>query len=259
MKTLSITAILFVIFANCMAQSTFKVIRVNGEIVLQKTGKNLTTGLEFTDNDKLNFKTPTAKAAVINPEKGRLVLAASNNSSGYNLLPPKQNIDVRGTTAILNDVDMLNSFKGSIAIIDQVEYLINNPKYTMGEGQFFYLRYSYNGEEINKKLSHNGKNLIFKRTEILQVDKKPIISFDSSDVKLYYYKNDTSYFISSFNLVFPDKNTLETEVKVIWDSMSESENSEKLNDIKGYLSEFYGKLDEDDFTSWISGVFELDK
>ena len=71
----------------------------------------------------------------------------------------------------------------------------------MNENQFFFLKFEYKGEEINKKLLFDQNKLIFSREEILKVDQIPIKEIDQPDISLYYYNNGTAEYISDFSLV----------------------------------------------------------
>jgi hypothetical protein len=129
----------------------------------------------------------------------------------------------------------------------------------MDENQFFYLQYMYKGEAINKKLPFDQQNLIFSREKILMVDELPIPAIDSPATNLYYYTKDGSIFISSFELIFPDMETLLTETGIILDEFSGKDYNQKVNEIAGYLFEFYGKPCKEDVMLFLEKDFELSK
>ena len=129
----------------------------------------------------------------------------------------------------------------------------------MNENQFFFLKFDYNGEEINKKLSFDQNKLLFAREEILKVDQMPIKELNNPDVSLYYYNNGTPEYISDFNLILPNLEQLDTELKIILDESPGKSYNQKVNDISGYLFEFYGKPDKQDVINHLEKVFGLVK
>jgi hypothetical protein len=245
-------AVLLIFTRSAYSQVNYKVIKVDGEIVLVKTGKNLATGLVFGENEKLNFITPQSKAAVISPTKGRMILAYDNASkSGANYLPAMSNISTR-QGSILNLLDLKNNFTGKYVILDRIEIELSAPEFPMNEDNFFYITYLYNNEAINKKLKYNGQKLIIDKTELFTVDGSPIPNPNVTDVKLYYFKdNHSSLFINEFNPVFPNLETLKQEVQLIADGLKGKTKSEILDEVISYLSDFYGKADKENVRLWM--------
>ena len=127
----------------------------------------------------------------------------------------------------------------------------------MNEKDFFFLKFQYNGEEINKKLGFDQNRLILSREDILKVDDVPIEKIDHPEVSLYYYKNEESEYISDFSLIFPDLNEIKTELQIILEESSEKSYNQKVNDISGYLFEFYGKPDKQDVINYLEKTFGL--
>ena len=75
MKSLIPAVVLFFLFTgSSFSQENFKVIKVNGVILLKAKGTSLETGTVFSEKDDLLFRTEDATAAVINSRRGRLIL-----------------------------------------------------------------------------------------------------------------------------------------------------------------------------------------
>ena len=55
----------------------YKVIRVDGQIIFQRTKSDMKKGDIFLPGTKLSYKTPQSRAAVISSLKGRFVLSPS--------------------------------------------------------------------------------------------------------------------------------------------------------------------------------------
>ena len=89
------------------ALDSYKVIKVDGRIIFQTSGKDMHTGDQFASNEKLNFKSQDSRAAVISKQKGRFVLTPSTKSSSASkLLPAMNNVSSRAG-ALINAIDLL--------------------------------------------------------------------------------------------------------------------------------------------------------
>lgn len=236
----------------------YKVIKVNGEIVMRKTGKQLSQGDEFLSSTVLDFKTKDSKAAVISPTKGRFVLSQDNSNGKTNLVPGMNNIASRAG-ALINLVDLENHFSGNYLILEEQRLKISGEAYPMDEQHFFFLQYQLNGEVINKKLSHDGDTLILNRKEIFTIDGKEVENPEQLQVVLFYRKHDKNenFRISEFTGVYPDLETLKTEVEIILSNSSNKKTSEKVDEVSGYITEFYGKPDRDNLLLWLKRNFSL--
>jgi len=244
------------------SQVNYTVIKVNGSIVYVRTGNNMTQGDVFTENEDLSFKTPNSRAAVINPSRGRFILSPDNydnlSSAKTNFAPAMGNLSTRG--GIINNMtDLQNQFSEDIVILCEAGYYLNPYKFPMNENQFFFLKFRHKDEEINKKLSFDQNKLLFSREEILKVDQMPIKALDNPDVGLYYYNSGTPEYISDFRLVLPDISQLDSELKIILDESPGKSFSQKVNDISGYIYEFYGKPDKQDVINHLGKAFGLVK
>ncbi|MBN2681675.1 MAG: hypothetical protein JXR58_04150 [Bacteroidales bacterium] len=265
MKTILTTLILVGIIGFSYGQTDYKVIKVNGSITMKSSGKNLSTGTVFSDRENLLFGQPTAKAAVINPEKGRFVVTPENandlTNSKSNFIPGLSNISSRsGASSLRNIVDMKNYFSGNFMIFDSTTIVINSPDFPIDENNFFYCRYKYNDEDVNKKLEYLGDTVIIYKNELLSILGNPISSEDVTEMQLFYYQQNEkkSVLINSFNPVFAEK-SLKEEIQVIIDELSSKTFKEKYDAIVSYLNEFYGKPDESNLKNWLKTEFNLEQ
>ena len=250
------------LIGNISAQSDYKVIKVNGSILYVRTGSSMAQGDIFAESEDLDFATPNSRAAVINPEKGRFVLTAGPvgqvAKANSNFLPAMSNISTRG--GALNSLsDIQNQFSGSVAILYKASWHINPYQFPMNEDTFFYLQYLFNGERINKKLLFRDNNLVFDRADILKVDDNPIETPDTPNTILYYYRRDGAQYISAFEMVFPDLADLAGEAGIILEESGEAPYNQIVNELSGYIFEFYGKPDKQDVTLFMAKDLELKK
>ncbi len=240
------------------SQDKFTVIKVSGSIVIQRTGSELNIGTAFAQNEDLLFKSVVSRAAVINPQRGRYLLTADNNAefmnSKSNFLPSSEKISARGAGVILNPNDLKNYFEGNYVILDQVKIKLNPEVFPMNDKKYFYIRYMYKNETINKKLAFSSDTLFITKTELLAIDGKQLPNPEISEMKLMYMEEGLNYVstpICVFTPVFPDFEQLKQEVQIIMDQMKNKSYNEKLLEITSFINDFYGKPDQDNLKEWL--------
>ena len=123
----------------------YKVIRVDGKIVFQRTDAEMKKGDVFLAGTALSFKTPQSRAAVISGIKGRFVLSASEKGQ-TKILPAANNISSR-SGALINMIDLKNHFEGNYLVINSTELEIGAQNFPMNKENFFYLKFLYKGEK----------------------------------------------------------------------------------------------------------------
>jgi hypothetical protein len=247
-------------FYPLLSQVTYRVIKVNGNIVYVRTGNPMTQGDLFPEDENLSFQSPNSRAAVINPNLGRFILTPDNydnlSSAKSNFLPAMSNLSTRG--GIINNMaDLQNQFCDNIVLLHEACYYLNPYQFPMNEENFFFLRYQYQGEEINKKLEFQENRLILSRENILKVDEKPIEKIDENLVSLYYYQDEEPEYISDFNLIMPDLEEIKAELQIILDESTPVSYNKTVNDISAYLFEFYGKPDKQEVIDYLEKTFGL--
>ena len=247
-------------FYPLLSQVTYRVIKVNGNIVYVSTGNPMTQGDLFPEDEDLSFQSPNSRAAVINPNLGRFILTPDNydnlSSAKSNFLPAMSNLSTRG--GIINNItDLQNQFCDNIVLLCEASYYLNPYQFAMNEENFFFLKYQYQGEEINKKLGFEENRLILSRENILKVDEKPIEKTDRPLVHFYYYRDGESEHISEFSLIIPDLEEIKTELQIILDESTTVSYNKTVNDISAYLFEFYGKPDKQDVIDYLEKTFGL--
>ena len=253
--------LLFVVSSPAFGQEDYKVIKVNGTILLKSRGVSLETGTVFSPGEDLLFRSEDATAAVINSQKGRLIITSKNHdltSTNTNYMPSMYNISSRGG-AIINISDLRIQFSGRVAVLDRLGIVLIDDDYPMNKDNFFFLRYLLKGEEINKKMDFSGDTMFIDRKALFTVDGSPIPGADNTRIKLYYRKGKESVFISEFDLIFPDMNQLAKEVEVILNEVKNKPADIKIIEAGAYINDFYGKIDSDHLLSWLEKRFGIKK
>jgi hypothetical protein len=180
--------LVFELTANVFAQNNYNVIKVNGIIIVKKNNNELQRGSVFEENDKLDFQTSNARAAVINQLKGRFILMPNNSNIAYaraNLTPSMTNISSRAGTMISKD-DLSNFFSGDYVIIDKSYVKIIPNIFKMDDDNFFYIKYTYKNEDIHKKLEYKNDTLIINKSELCTIDGWPITNPNITKMELLY-------------------------------------------------------------------------
>jgi len=265
MKKKSIFLLSVVLYVQLTyAQDNFTVIKVSGNIVIERTGSSLSTGTAFAQNENLLFKIPESRAAVINPRRGRFLLTYENlaefRNSKSNFLPSAGKISTRniGTSPKVNDLK--DQFEGNYVIFNEIKIKIDTAVYPLSGKKFFYITYDYKNKTINKKLAFNIDTLLIKKNELLTVDGKEIPDPQINQMKLVYLEEgaaNVSTPVCFFTPVFPDFKILTQEIKIIIDQMDMKTYNEKINEISAFIREFYGKVDENNLKKWLNENFGL--
>ncbi len=242
--------------ARKLAESDkYKVIKVDGRIIFQRTKADMKIGDIFVSGTELSFTSPQSRAAVISSLKGRFVLSASEKGQ-TKILPAANNISSR-SGALINLVDLQNHFSGDYLVLDQAKLEIGQENFPMNETNFFYLSYEYNGEKIRKKLNYEeGNLLVLSKDEIYKIDGEPI-SVQVMGMALYYRSGETSTKISEFKPVFPNLDELKDEVRIILDEFSDKSTDVQIQEVTAYLAEFYGKPQRENLGAWLEINFGL--
>ena len=246
------------------AQDLFTVIKVSGNIVIERTGSSLGIGTAFAQNENLLFKVPDSRAAVINPQRGRFLLTSDNlnefRNSKSNFLPSAGKISTRSSFSGSKANALKDQMEGDFVILNEINILVDTTVFPLTEKKFLYISYEYNSRTINKKLTFHSDTLIIKRNELLTVDGKVISDPHIDNMKLIYLKEDEPYLtttVCSFNPVFPDNKAFSQEIGVIIDKMDKKSYDEKVNEIAAFIEEFYGKVDENSLKRWLNKYLSL--
>jgi hypothetical protein len=254
-------SLLILLFSSSISfgQNNFKVIKVNGTILLKAKGISLETGTLFSDKEDLLFKSEDATAAVINSQRGRLIITSNNHdlsTAKSNYLPSMYNISSRGVS-VLASSDLSSYFSGRFVVLIKQGIQVDSNIFPMDREHFFFFRYIYDGEEINKKLEYEGSTFYIDKESLFTVDGKPIPNSDNTKIKLFYRRGNESVPINEFDLIFPDMKQLSKETEIILNEMNEKSSEDKIKEVGSYITEFYGKIHHEQLVSWLETRFAI--
>jgi len=262
----NIVAFLLMVFCvrTAYSQDYFTVIKVSGNIVIERTGTPLDIGTSFSQDENLLFKVPDSRAAVINPQKGRFIITSQNiaefKSLKSNYLPSAGKISTRSVGFSSRRDDLRKQIEGNYVILDESRIKVDTDFFPLTDKNYFYITYDFNDKIINKKLEFNEDTILIRKNELLAIDGIVIPDPRIQIMKLVYLEEgqeNSSEIICSFLPVFPDLAQLKQEIKVILEQMEMSPYEEKLREISAFIKEFYGNLDEPNLKRWLSENFNL--
>ena len=248
------------------------VIHTNGIIQNLTAGDTLKVGSKINLEDKLLFKAPNAVAAVIDPQKGRFTICADSLKNENNEIEfvsfvkdcfflSQKRVSTRGGV-INNFVDLQNHFsKRRYLILDTLKISINPETFPMSKNTFFYVRYLYENEIVNKRLESVENTLLISKETLFTIDGKEVPSQQVSDIKLYYYftrgkdGDIKSLKICDFDPIFVDTAYLETQIELLISSLKPETEDEIENEVLCFLNEFYGVPNINNLRNWLRNNF----
>lgn len=264
MRKLLVLMIMSCLALAAGAQDKFMVIKVTGNIIVERTGLPLGTGTSFTQNENLLFKIPDSRALVINEQKGRFLITSQNAGEFKNLksnyLPSAGKISTRSVGISSRRDEFRKQFEGNYVMLDKTEIRVDTDIFPLSDKKYFFLTYDYNNKIINKKLAFSNDLIIINRDELLTVDGVVIPDPKIDEMKLVYMQEGEEYgseIIGSFKPVFPDIGQLKQEIKVISDQMEMNPYNEKIAAITEFIKDFYGKTDENNLKRWLTENFNI--
>ena len=83
------------------------------------------------------------------------------------------------------------------------------------------------------------------------MDDAPIEEPDTPNAIFYYYGRGGVQYISAFELVFPDIEELAAEARIILEETGDDSYNRMVNELSGYIFEFYGKPDKQDIMQFM--------
>lgn len=230
--------------SQLLAQQYYTVITVDGKIERLPKGQLLSTGDQIDRQVDLRFYTNTSRAAVINPYLGRFILkppkSAPLQAGRAEFVPPISSMRTRSQPFLTNYFELKDFFSQRFLLIDSFCTPISAQAFPMNDKQFFFLRYNYKGDTINKKLPNNKHWLVFNKEDIFTIDNQMVEVPDSQTVHLFYLDENQVSSIGSFQLNMPPTEKIEKEVAILIHVLANEEKEKMLNEVTGFIRDFYG-------------------
>ena len=256
-----VTLLLFLLsltIVPAFTQNIYYILNIKGTVKLKNTGAVLMTNSQISEKDALLFSTPTDAVAVISTKSGRMILKPKPNAKASELVCIVSEILNPGTGRlsaraglINNAMDMNNYFSiDSLTILGSTKVWISPTSFPMNDANFFFVRYTWKGETINKKLSFEKDSLILNANDIYKVDGNSISAREVTSPNLYYRKGNEAIPMCPFNISFADEASLK-EMTIAFKKHSTKKGNDFLEEFKSLLKDIYGNTDKDNVRFWL--------
>jgi hypothetical protein len=277
------------------SQDCYMVQKVKGEIIIEKTGQAMKAGDQVCSNDNILFNDPNSAAIVHSTVSGRFVIkpnkettpelqniikaaisaviSPSNSTLSYKYVidPIKNNTnDLDGPVSVnytINDLGV--EFLSPYFVLGEYRLKLDKKNYSMDDSKYFQIEYKFNDNLIVKKLNYSNDTLILNK-DIFNIDG---LQTEKQNVTLYYINNEKKINIKTFDLIFAMEDDvynemnelflrLKKEKKVNLDiekTLTGEENKISIeieNELKWYLTDVYGNINEDNVKLWINRKFK---
>ncbi len=259
-KTFFIVLLLSVMHHVSSAQDVYNVINIKGKV--SQNGKTIRRGQKLKATDKIKFVSPRALLLVSSQRYGRMVLSGKPAKKGmseaaYILknLVSKGRASARGEEAMVSREMVYSRFgKGKPHLIFDGEESAKVKKivFPLNEKSFFFVSYSYKGENVNKKLPFEGTTFTINKDRLFRVEGKKISEEGIHDFHLKYYKNGEEVIdIGKVKLFFWDnahKKDLDDMVKFM--KKNKLTEDEIKDTVFSYLQKNFGEPNAYQFKKW---------
>lgn len=272
MKEKVILWLLVCCLSPALQASEYIILHVKGEVWLESTKARLKPSDKIKEADKVVFGTKEGLVAVIHPTKGRFIMkprsAGSGNEAGE-LAGFVKNMLVAGTGRastregkLTNDLAFKQLLEASpleyldgqfIFIGDTARLEVSLEAYPLDARNFFFVRYQYRGERINKKVPYEGNHILFTSASLFQVDGNPITPSEATGFQLLFRQSSTSEsrLICSFRPLFIKESELTRELKLLQPYLKGLTQEEKLQELRAYMTDAHGKVRMEHLASFV--------
>jgi hypothetical protein len=255
MKKLVAFVFILVSFVALAGDETYYVLFVKGTVKNASTGKPLKINDPVKNTDKLTFGSNQDMISVISATKGRFTIkpnpGAKESELSYTvkntLLPGTARLSTR-SGELLNVLDVQNYFgKESFAIFGTLRKRVSAASFPMNSNSFFFVRYTYKGQTINKKLPFSSDTLMISKGDVLKVDGVEISREAAEGMVLYYKGEQGATRLTEVNFIFPDESEVKAQVQVLKSAVKEMGKPDEAltKEITDFLDEVYGFFDLD--------------
>jgi hypothetical protein len=250
----------FVLCAHVQAQDKYFVTYVKGTVLLAKTNTAVKVGDALNIKDQVILKDKNAVLSLINPKKGRFTMSADQTKTTAqgefmaileSIISPLGGAKRLSTRSgnIINVLDFQTYFKERLLFIDEAKIPVSSEAFPTNDKSFFFLRYDYKGEVINKKLSANNDTLLISSSYAM-IDGNAIPTEEIANVKLFYLSGGQAQLITPVDFILVSSELLKPEISVLTNALRSQDPNitlERLVDeISDHLNVYYGKpLPED--------------
>lgn len=233
-------------------QNVFYVIRCEGKISI--SGKELKPKDRVFEGSVIKFSSINDKLYVVHTSMGSIILQPneSEKKEGEFLtiikdkyLPQKKTTSTRDAMIFQSIDDFQMYFQGNDYLLTtESTFLIDTTKFKLSDKHFFFIRYEYQNEIINKKLRYLGNEIFLIKEELFEIDEIAVNPTLANKYELYYYDKEKleSYYISDLHFKVVEIPVLMEEIYLIKQLINDTEATESC--IFQYLKTAYGNFNK---------------
>lgn len=264
--------ILLLAFSNFSFSQCYTVLAVKGEIISEKTGQPIKEMDEICATDKLTFSSQNSKASVFSSEQGTFVIKLGDKKKkdaltafvGSVLFSGKEKLSTKYID--FDELELINinfyekEFGNEYFVIRESKILVESKLYPMDENNFFYVKYLFDGNEVEKRLKFDKDTLLINK-DIFKTEEFEINPEKIDTVSLYYFDKDknNSIKLTSFSLSFADDNTLKSELSNYITILKKYNIKDNLitEQVINFIYDMYGNVNWYDIRSYLAENFSI--
>ncbi len=240
------------------AQNAYYVLHVKGHVTLEKSKALLKPNDQVSDQDKILFGGPADAVAVISSKSGRMVLRPKPAAKSSELICVVTDILNPGTGrlsaragGITNRVELNHFFsRDTLFLLGEGKVWISPAAFPVNSTNFFFIRYTWNGETINKKIVFHQDTMLLSRQEIYKVDGAQIAPKSVKNATLLYKQGSAMSEVSPFMVAFPEEASLR-EIVAAFKMRSTLTGNQFLDELTALLSDIYGRTNRENVHDWL--------
>lgn len=257
---------LAILFSVGRMAAQYHVIHVEGRILTERQKMYVVEGMMLPDESSVTFQSEGAELSLWHPQKGRMYVKAEKADENPKALKSVLKQGTAGKTypakSTLSSKDDFEEYfkRGDYLLLGKTELVVSKEEFPMGQGRNFFVTYHWRAMDANgnSKLAHHGDTLVLDTAQILNMNGQKVLAKDLSEFKLLYFSNVKQYkTLCSFNLVMPDFNNLNAEVKALVKLLNTIQDGEMnlKEEVFGYVCDTYGYPDRAAFDAWYDANF----
>jgi hypothetical protein len=250
---------------NIATAQTYYAAHVQGDIYIQKNNTSLKLGDVIDANDLLKINNNSW--AILVGEEGNLFLKAPSPKDSISICSKAiQQIAIEKKTNSINFslVDNLQAyFEGDqfVFIGNEFQLTLNPDFYPLSPQLFLIYRYEYNERHITIEIPYS-KQTIFLNPKILYTYKgEKILPHKTTNTSMYVFNaiDNMPYAAANLNPIWLSNQFVQSELQVLkkaYTAFGKKTTQQMKQGYMQYISDVYGKTDENYLSNWIDNYLE---
>ena len=172
MTSLKFTLLItYSILTSSILAQNLEIARIRGEITNQTNRETLKKGSQFKKSDAIIFSKDSDRIAAFDKKNGEFYVISPKrdlNTPYYYLLQGRVKGRPGAITSSIGLINHINEKLNYLVIGDSCKIQVSPTAFPMNQDTFFYIRYVYDGEVINKRLPFKGNTLTIDKNDLFK-------------------------------------------------------------------------------------------